>query len=170
MRKLFYFPFLILMTFISCSDTESPSLQIPKNAIAMKSGGGELVLVKDFTKTKKELISFMVNDFGVFKDMAVVNEDVEMINFSIEKSSTGRAYMIYKLQAGGKAVSVAHEIIEAEGGYYTTMGETHTCAGDNCSSCEFVKDENGNITGCDCASVGGSCNHTVSTKDPSLSE
>lgn len=41
--------------------------------------------------------------------------------------------------------------------------ETHSCEGDPCESCQFVRDDDGNITGCDCSYLGGHCNHTVTS-------
>jgi len=53
--------------------------------------------------------------------------------------------------------------------YIYLPGEKHSCSGNNCESCDFKKDRDGKITGCECNSVGsmtgGSsyCNHTIST-------
>lgn len=44
-------------------------------------------------------------------------------------------------------------------------GATASCSGDPCSSCKFVENKDGVVTGCKCAdgSAGGKCNHTIST-------
>jgi hypothetical protein len=51
-------------------------------------------------------------------------------------------------------------------------GDTHTCTGAPCSSCDFVRNnETGKITGCACNDeykLGKSCNHTVSGGDESI--
>jgi len=45
--------------------------------------------------------------------------------------------------------------------------EEHTCSGNGCSSCSFVKNNDGDITGCKCGGT-GSCDHSV-TDDDSVS-
>lgn len=51
-----------------------------------------------------------------------------------------------------------------------TTGTTHTCTGDPCSCCEFVKNSSGEITGCKCKGQGygdcafqynQKCNHSI---------
>lgn len=39
--------------------------------------------------------------------------------------------------------------------------EYHSCEGDPCESCEFERDDDDEITGCDCSYLGGHCNHTI---------
>lgn len=43
----------------------------------------------------------------------------------------------------------------------------HSCAGASCSSCSFIRSGGifSKITGCECNTTGGSCNHTVSSQD-----
>jgi len=43
------------------------------------------------------------------------------------------------------------------------FGESHSCSGDPCSRCSFRRSIfTGKIIGCNCHSMGGQCNHTVS--------
>lgn len=41
-------------------------------------------------------------------------------------------------------------------------GDKHTCHGESCESCDFIKNGDGDITGCDCTQPTGWCNHTIS--------
>ena len=45
---------------------------------------------------------------------------------------------------------------------------THTCRGNNCSSCAFIKDAKNKITGCECKTGRGQCNHTISEGEDTL--
>lgn len=40
--------------------------------------------------------------------------------------------------------------------------EVHSCSGDPCSSCSFVRDGSDKITGCKCGGS-GKCNHTITS-------
>lgn len=44
----------------------------------------------------------------------------------------------------------------------------HECGNSSCSSCSFVKNDNGEITGCKCGDS-GTCSHTVKEDDSGVS-
>jgi hypothetical protein len=172
MRKIIYLPFLVMVMLCSCSQQDDNlKLDIPENAIAMEKGEGDLELVKDFTTLRQKLIYNMVEKREVFKGLSISSNEVEMLNFNLKKTSNERAYIIYTLRAKGEAVSVAHEMRKGENGFYTTNGISHECNGNPCSSCSFVEGSNGEITGCQCNTLGGHCNHKIVSNpgiDPDL--
>lgn len=55
---------------------------------------------------------------------------------------------------------------------FSLLAEINTCTGDGYSSCSFTKETDGKITGCECRSGSGSCNHSVSDdgKNPDITD
>lgn len=105
-------------------------------------------------KSKKYEFSFYKLDFGGLKELHATS------------TGKGLCYNVAIVNAGSlsKSKSLA-SLVPFSFFQDVPVLEEHTCSGVRCSSCGFTRDENNEITGCECLVAEGwdaYCNHSIS--------
>lgn len=127
----------------------------PNAEIALNS----LFMLQDFAQIHKDLESF--EDFYIEENNPKFNTRYIFAK-GILKSGQKVEYAVpihatFDIHQDINEIDIAnkpHELIKE--------GDKHTCLGESCESCGFIRNDDGDITGCDCSHQLGWCNHTIS--------
>ena len=154
----------------ACKDAPvSTSPALPQGAVARVEAGSARVVA-----SRAALLSAASEKFFAIhpeEKGGVVFDEV-----SFDYAEGEQAYLVARGKtAEGNCRRIAMPVVESDGHLFMASQaealsktmlaeETHTCKGEPCSSCAFVK-SGGQTTGCRCDQVGDGpyqCNHTVS--------
>jgi len=168
---------LLALGLYSCNNDESKDLNsqntesMNSSAQARPTGGyfkfgeivnGKFVSLVDLNAIKSEMLTI-----GVFAEI----ESVEINeNYLTIIGKDVDSFNLIAFQA--KFTKIGSDVLLPNAAYSPLFAETHSCAGNGCSSCAFIKDENGKTIGCDCKAGGGTCNHSVTDdgKNPDITD
>lgn len=130
--------------------------------IARDDSDGTLTLLFDQDEFKEDLVNQ-----GIFAEVESIEVGEDRLTI-IGKSADDFSLMAFQTEL----------IREGNALYFpdpnnsdlpNTTFASHSCTGSSCSSCSFTRSGNGGIfskiTGCQCNTAGGACNHSVSSKD-----
>ena len=200
MKKTIYALAILLFISFAFSCQQKSNLSFEKTVFTVTNGAqnfdisfNRIDIHPDFleaahTLGEQNLLDFVNSEYSAINNM-VYNE---LLNYQLSEGA-GRWYLIfqgYSLAAKSmssfayeikmnsiktKAELVMHKSSVNAGGRVTDIiaSESHTCTGQPCSCCSFLRDSSDNITGCKCDQVlnvsapcyggSGKCNHTVTT-------
>ncbi len=124
---------------------------------------GELI----YTRSEKAYVALIRAEARKINGLEAASpNDIEVLNFAISNGPEDKPnHLFAQIKVNGVRFSLANLLEVAQSGglggkvNFIKTVITHSCTG--CSSCEFIKNGGGNITGCECpSSVGFSCVHT----------
>ncbi|MEP1306692.1 MAG: hypothetical protein ABJK11_13505 [Balneola sp.] len=139
----------------------------------------DYALINDYSSTAFQEVSpadFSMSENELLDFMRVPNEKREVYDFNFYKLDyKGLKELHVKGNAEGKScyalalVNIDSFLDNTQSASFinffqsTIPSESHSCEGDPCESCEFERNQDDEITGCDCSYLGGHCNHTVTS-------
>lgn len=128
--------------------------------IARDDSDGNLTLLFDEDEFKEDLLNQ-----GIFSEVESIEVGEDLLTI-IGKSTDDFSLIAFQTELIREGNDLYFPDPNNSELPSTTFSE-HICTGSSCSSCNFTRSggPHSKITGCLCNSGGGTCNHTVSTKD-----
>lgn len=168
--------FLGMMTVITGCDTSNTTEEEAteeEDVIIATISNGEIVqeasdadLRELAAKTHNRLSDDIERQASFFNEVFVEGSGTNFYIIGRGKSAQGNCVSIVTPLAISSQVTSG--TAESANGFKTlsagsTPQEEHKCEGEPCRSCSFIKDENGEIQGCESCTnpMSGQCNHTV---------
>ena len=168
---------LLALGLYSCNNDESKDLKTQNTELlnnpvqARLTGGyfkfgeivnGKFVSLVDLNAIKTE----MLNE-GLFSEI----ESVEINeNYLTIIGKDVDSFNLVAFQA--KFTKIGSDVLLQNSEYSPLVAQTHSCAGNGCSSCAFIEDDKGKKIGCECKAGGGTCDHSVTDdgKNPDITD